>query len=54
MVKQPGFFSPVICGIGIGSAEEREKCGIEDVQVVFNLPFFLFWLNFGQKTRECC
>ena len=41
-VKQPGLFTPVNCGNGIGSANERKKCGVEDVQLVFNLLFFQF------------
>ena len=37
---------------GIGTADEREKCGVQDVHVGFNLLFFPVGLRFGQKTKE--
>ena len=51
-VKQPGLFTRVICGNGMGGAYQRKKCGGEDVHVVFNLLFLQFRQNFGQKTKR--
>ena len=51
MVKQHGLLTLVIFGNDIGSADERKNCGVEDVQVQFNLLFFSS-VRFERKTKE--
>ena len=51
MAKNPCLFTPVISGNDIGSANERQKCGVEDVKVVFKLLFSSVSLNLWTEDK---